>query len=72
MKGYSQASRKYYAKEQVEEPVFLAQTGVQIVVALPTLTAGEHTVTFSIPESQPVHKSELNHWLVSAYFVWEL
>ena len=71
-----------YAVKEVEEPVASSDFSrsnwcpgsdvVPEVVALPTLTAGEHTVTFSIPESQPVNKSELNHWLVSAYFVWEL
>ena len=41
------------------------------VVELPGLQAGKHTFTVSIPEAQPVNKDELNHWLVSAYLVWE-
>ena len=41
------------------------------VVELLGLQAGKHTFTVSIPEAQPVNKDELNHWLVSAYLVWE-
>lgn len=33
--------------------------------------AGEHTFTVSIPEAQPAEGDKLNHWLVSAYLVWE-
>lgn len=39
--------------------------------ALGDLKAGTHTFTVSIPEAQPVKGNELNHWLVSAYLVWE-
>lgn len=33
--------------------------------------AGVHTITVSIPEAQPAEGEKLNHWLVSAYLVWE-
>ena len=34
-------------------------------------TAGDHTFTFSIPQAQPADGDRMNHWLVSAYLVWE-
>jgi len=33
--------------------------------------AGNHTFTFSIPEAQAIDGDKLNHWLISAYLVWE-
>lgn len=41
-------------------------------IALPTLTAGKHTATFSIPNAQPAVGNAMNHWLVSAYIVYDL
>lgn len=32
---------------------------------------GRHTFTFSIPNAQQAVGDKLNHWLVSAYLVWE-
>lgn len=40
-------------------------------IKLPTLSAGNHTLTISIPESKSIEENKLNHWLVSAYLVWE-
>ncbi len=40
-------------------------------VNLPNLAAGNHMLTISIPESTPISGNKLNHWLVSAYLVWE-
>ena len=40
-------------------------------VALGTLAAGQHTFTIDIPKAQPIKGDELNHWLVSAYLVWD-
>lgn len=40
-------------------------------INLPDLTAGNHTLTISISESKQIKDNELNHWLVSAYLVWE-
>jgi len=35
------------------------------------LAAGKHTFKVSIPEAEPVDGNKMNHWLVSAYLVWE-
>ncbi len=40
-------------------------------VNLQGITPGNHTLTISIPESTPISDNKLNHWLVSAYLVWE-
>ncbi len=40
-------------------------------VNLQGIIPGSHTLTISIPESTPIDKNKLNHWLVSAYLVWE-
>lgn len=42
-----------------------------VVVDLPQLKGGQHTLAVSIPEAQPVDGDKLNHWLVSAYVTWE-
>ncbi|RLD66285.1 MAG: N-glycanase [Bacteroidetes bacterium] len=31
----------------------------------------KHKITFSIPEAQAIDGDKLNHWLVSAYLVWD-
>lgn len=40
-------------------------------INLQGITPGSHTLTISIPESTPIDENKLNHWLVSAYLVWE-
>ena len=35
------------------------------------LAAGMHRVTISIPNAQAIDGDKMNHWLVSAYLVWE-
>ena len=30
-----------------------------------------HRVTISIPNAQAIDGDKMNHWLVSAYLVWE-
>ena len=35
------------------------------------LAAGMHRLTISIPNAQPIDGDKMNHWLVSAYLVWE-
>jgi len=35
------------------------------------VTAGKHEFTFSIPDAQDIDGDKLNHWLVSAYLVWD-
>ncbi|MDD4799914.1 MAG: PNGase F N-terminal domain-containing protein [Proteiniphilum sp.] len=42
-----------------------------VEVNLPEITPGSHTLTISIPESTPIDENKLNHWLVSAWLVWE-
>lgn len=40
-------------------------------IVLDNLTPGEHTISISIPDAQAVDGDKYNHWLVSAYLVWE-
>ena len=72
---------KGYEVKEIEEPLASSDlsrsnwcpgSDVWPVTAwLKTLEPGSHTVTFSIPHAQPARGDELNHWLVSAYLVWE-
>ena len=74
-------SEEGYKTKEIEEPLASSDLsrsnwcpGSDVfpeVIELPDLQAGKHTFTVSIPEAQPVNKDELNHWLVSAYLVWE-
>lgn len=41
-------------------------------INLQGITPGNHTLTISIPESTQITDNKLNHWLVSAYLVWEI
>lgn len=41
-----------------------------VVLPLDNITVGNHKLTISIPEAQSAADG-LNHWLVSAYLVWE-
>lgn len=77
----SYISKEGYKEKMVEEPVASSDfsrsnwcPGSDVVpeeVALPRLTPGAHTITFSIPEAQAIKENKLNHWLVSSYLVWE-
>ncbi len=40
-------------------------------INLYSISAGDHLLTISIPESTHISDNKLNHWLVSAYLVWE-
>ena len=42
-----------------------------VSVPLGELAAGAHRLTISIPGAQPINGDEMNHWLVSAYLVWD-
>lgn len=42
-----------------------------VEVVLKDIAPGSHTLTISIPESTSISENKLNHWLVSAYLVWE-
>ena len=35
------------------------------------MDSGTHIIRFSIPQAQASHGEKLNHWLISAYIVWE-
>ncbi|MEH0157591.1 PNGase F N-terminal domain-containing protein [Limibacter armeniacum] len=45
-----------------------------LMIPLVGVEAGQHTLTISIPDAQPLdtEKNEFNHWLVSAYLVGEM
>lgn len=70
-----------YAEKEVEEPVASSDfsrsnwcPGSDVVpeeVALGNISAGQHTFTVDIPKAQPINGDEMNHWLVSAYLVWD-
>lgn len=69
-----------YTEKEVEEPVASSDfsrsnwcPGTDVVpeeVELGDLKAGSHTFTVDIPKAQPINGNEMNHWLVSAYLVW--
>ncbi len=70
-----------YTEKEVEEPVGSSDfsrsnwcPGTDVVpeeVELGDLKAGRHTFTVDIPKAQPINGNEMNHWLVSAYLVWD-
>ena len=77
----SYIGEKGYTEKEVEEPLASSDLsrsnwcpGSDVVpeeAIIGTLTPGKHTFTVSIPEAQVVDGNKLNHWLVSAYLVWE-
>ena len=70
-----------YSEKMVEEPLGSSDLsrsnwcpGSDVVpeeTLVGDLAAGKHTFKVSIPEAEPVDDHKLNHWLVSAYLVWE-
>ena len=70
-----------YTEKEVEESVASSDfsrsnwcPGTDVVpeeVELADLKAGRHTFTVDIPKAQPINGNEMNHWLVSAYLVWD-
>lgn len=70
-----------YTEKEIEEPLgssdlsrsnWCPGSDVQPkVIALGGLAGGSHTLSIDIPKAQPVVGDEQNHWLVSAYLVWE-
>ena len=70
-----------YAEKMVEEPLASSDLSrsnwcpgsdvTPVTAPLGTLSAGEHTFKVDIPEAQPAVGEEMNHWLVSAYLVYE-
>ena len=77
----SYIGRKGYEEKMVEEPLGSSDLsrsnwcpGSDVVpeeAELGDLQAGKHTLKVSIPKAEPVDGNKLNHWLVSAYLVWE-
>ena len=77
----SYIGKKGYEEKMVEEPLGSSDLsrsnwcpGSDVVpeeAELGGLQAGKHTLKVSIPKAEPVEGNKLNHWLVSAYLVWE-
>ena len=77
----SYIGEKGYEEKEVEEPLASSDLsrsnwcpGSDVVpeeIALGNLAPGKHTFTVSIPEAQVIDGNKLNHWLVSAYLVWD-
>jgi hypothetical protein len=77
----SYISHKGYAEKEIEEPIASSDLsrsnwcpGSDVVpeeIELGDIEPGKHTFTVSIPTAKPTKDDELNHWLVSAYLVWE-
>ncbi len=74
-------SRDGRAEKEIEEPLGSSDLSRSnwcpgsdvppVEIPLKNIIPGNHTLTISIPEAQPSTGNELNHWLVSAYLVWE-
>lgn len=60
--GSSDLSRSNWCPGSQVEP---------IVIPLNGISSGKHRLEISIPEAQAIESNKLNHWLVSAYLVWE-
>lgn len=77
----SYIGEKGYTEKEVEEPLASSDLsrsnwcpGSDVVpeeVSVGTLASGKHSFTVSIPKAQAIDKDKLNHWLISAYLVWE-
>lgn len=77
----SYISESGYKEKEVEEPLASSDLsrsnwcpGSDVVpeeVALKNLSTGKHSFMVSIPEAVAIDKDKLNHWLVSAYLVWD-
>lgn len=72
---------KGYTTKEIEEPLASSDLsrsnwcpGSDVMpeeAVIGDLPAGKHSFKVSIPEAQQVDGNKLNHWLVSAYLVWE-
>ena len=70
-----------YTEKEIEEPVGSSDfsrsnwcPGSDVApedVSLGNLAAGKHTFSIAIPKAQPIDGTKMNHWLASAYLVWE-
>lgn len=77
----SYISKDGYKMKEVEEPLASSDLsrsnwcpGSDVIPEVINLdiTPGEHNLTISIPEAVAIDKEKLNHWLVSAYLVWDV
>ena len=74
-------TEKGYSEKEVEEPLASSDLsrsnwcpGSDVIpeeVELKDIQPGHHKLTVSIPEAAEVDGNKLNHWLVSAYLVWD-
>ena len=72
---------KGYTTKEIEEPLASSDLsrsnwcpGSDVMpeeAVIGDLPAGKHSFKVSIPEAQQIDGNKLNHWLVSAYLVWE-
>lgn len=77
----SYISETGYSEKEVEEPVASSDfsrsnwcPGSDVwpeTVSLTDIKPGRHTLSIDIPKAQPSVGDEMNHWLVSAYLVWD-
>lgn len=73
--------QKGRAEKEIEEPIASSDLSRSnwcpgsnvppVEIPLKNIEAGEHVLTISIPDSKEIEGDKLNHWLVSAYLVWE-
>ena len=70
-----------WAEKEIEEPIASSDLsrsnwcpGSDVYpVKIPLdIKAGKHTVSIAIPQAQASSGEKYNHWLVSAYLVWEM
>ena len=71
-----------YEEKEVEEPLASSDLSrsnwcpasdvIPEVTDLKNIASGKHTLTISIPEAQEIEGNKLNHWLISAYLVWDV
>ena len=70
-----------YSEKEIEEPLASSDlsrsnwcpgSDVTPEVVNLDIQPGEHTLTISIPEASAIDKDKLNHWLISAYLVWDV
>lgn len=77
----SYIGREGYAEKEIEEPLASSDLSrsnwcpgsdvTPVEVPLGDLKPGRHTFTLSIPEAEKIEGDKLNHWLSSAYLVWD-
>ena len=74
-------ARSGRAEKEVEEPLASSDLSRSnwcpgsdvppVEIPLTDISSGNHTLTISIPDSKEIDGDKLNHWLVSAYLVWD-